>query len=96
MRAVDLAKVAMRRPTLGFDRTEESERMTQPLRRSSKQVYAPNALRQKTKLRVDEAATLLDVHEDTVRRWLAEGKLAGIRTPGGHWRVRAESLKPFL
>ncbi len=77
-------------------RSNRGERAkTQPLRRSSKQVYAPNALRQKTKLRVDEAATLLDVHEDTVRRWLAEGKLASIRTPGGHWRVRAESLKHF-
>lgn len=70
--------------------------MRKPLRIAPKQVYDLNALRQKKKLRTDEAAALLEVHEDTVRRWLTEGKLAGIRTPGGHWRVPTEPLKPYL
>lgn len=53
-------------------------------------------LLQKTRLRIDEAAALLDVHQNTVRRWVDEGKLAGVRTAGGHRRVRTESILKYL
>ena len=59
-------------------------------------MYDTALLLQKPKLRIDEAAALLDVHHNTVRRWVDEGKLQGIRTPGGHRRVRTESLLPYL
>lgn len=51
---------------------------------------------QKANLRIDEAAALLDVHQNTVRRWLAAGKLEGTRGPGGGWRVPMAALKPYL
>lgn len=38
-------------------------------------------------LSVSAAADLLGVHVDTVRRWTGEGKLAEVRTPGGHRRI---------
>lgn len=65
-------------------------------RRKAGQVYDPNVVLLKTKLRMDEAAAMLEVHEDTIRRWLDEGKLASIRTPGGHRRVRTASVRKYL
>jgi excisionase family DNA binding protein len=46
---------------------------------------------------VDQIATSLKVHEQTVRRWLRDGDLDG-RNFGGKtgWRVPAHSLKAFL
>lgn len=38
-------------------------------------------------LKLDEAAVYFAVEQNTVRRWLDAGKLAGTRTPGGHRRV---------
>jgi excisionase family DNA binding protein len=40
-------------------------------------------------LKPAEAADLLRVDARTVKRWLQQEKLAGFRTPGGRWRVRA-------
>ena len=37
-------------------------------------------------LRVGEVAALLHVSRQTVSRWAAEGKLAYVRTVGGHRR----------
>ncbi len=37
-------------------------------------------------LRLAEAAALLDVHPDTLRRWADEGKVRSLRTPGGQRR----------
>lgn len=53
-------------------------------------------LLQKSRLRIDEAAAILDVHQNTVRRWVDEGKLDGVRTAGGHRRVRTESIMKYL
>lgn len=44
-------------------------------------------------LKPAEAAALLRVDARTVKRWLQQEKLAGFRTPGGHWRVRRDSVK---
>lgn len=58
--------------------------------------YDKTVLLQKTKLRLDEAAALLEVHVETVRRWVDECKLSSVRTPGGHRRVYTESIKKYL
>jgi len=36
---------------------------------------------------IKEASALLDVHEDTVRRWCADGDLVAQKI-GRHWRIR--------
>lgn len=59
-------------------------------------MYDPNLLLQKTKLRIEEAAELLDVTPRTVRRYMEEGKVAFTRTPGGHRRPLTESVKRYL
>jgi excisionase family DNA binding protein len=43
-------------------------------------------------LKIREVAELFGVRQPTVRRWLADGKLAFIRTPGGQIRVPAEAF----
>lgn len=44
-------------------------------------------------LKPGEAAELLRVDARTVKRWLQQEKLAGFRTPGGHWRVSRDSVR---
>ncbi|MEM1055270.1 MAG: helix-turn-helix domain-containing protein [Bacteroidota bacterium] len=47
-------------------------------------------------LTVRQAADLLGVHVDTIRRWTDEGRLPETRTPGGHRRIprdAAEALR---
>lgn len=41
---------------------------------------------------VTEAAGRLGVHRRTAQRWVREGRLAGHKTPGGHWRVDVQSM----
>ena len=53
-------------------------------------------LLQKSRLRIDEAAANLDVHQNPERRWVDDGKLEGVRTAGGHRRVRTESILKYL
>ncbi len=36
-----------------------------------------------TPYKIGEAARILGVSVDTIRRWEAEGKIVGTRTPGG-------------
>lgn len=43
-------------------------------------------------LRLGEAAEILEVHPDTVRRWADQGKVPFVRTPGGERRFRREDL----
>ena len=43
-------------------------------------------------LTLREAAKLLRVSRKTVYRYLSEGKLPGLKTPGGVWRVKADSV----
>lgn len=59
-------------------------------------VLDPTLLLQKTKLRIEEAAHLLEVTPRTVQRYLVEGKLAPVLTPGGQRRVRTDSVLPYL
>lgn len=51
----------------------------------------------KPKLRIDEAAVLVDVTPRTVRNWLVKEKVNGIRGGGGQWRViNDETFKRFV
>lgn len=46
---------------------------------------------------VEQLAELLQVHANTVRSWLVERKLRGIRLDGkAGWRVRESELERFL
>ncbi len=36
------------------------------------------------------------VTQKTVERWLREGRLRGIRTPGNHWRVSRDALRDVV
>lgn len=44
-------------------------------------------------LTVRQAADLLGVHVDTIRRWTDEGRLPETRTPGGHRRIPREAAE---
>jgi excisionase family DNA binding protein len=37
-----------------------------------------------------------DVTPNTVRAWIRRGKIVGIKTPGGHWRVPEEEVERCL
>jgi molybdopterin-binding protein len=43
-----------------------------------------------------ESARMLGVSYATVKQWILSGKLKTVQTPGGHHRVSAATLKPFL
>lgn len=43
-----------------------------------------------------EAAGMLNVSYPTIKQWILSGKLETTLTPGGHHRVAAGALKPFL
>lgn len=43
-------------------------------------------------LRLGEAAGILKVHPETLRRWADEGKVPSVRTPGGERRFRREDI----
>ena len=49
-----------------------------------------------TMLTPREAAGMLNVSYPTIKQWILSGKLLTTLTPGGHHRVAAGSLKPFL
>ena len=42
-----------------------------------------------------EAATALGVSYPTLKQWILSGKLATIKTPGGHHRIPESSLQPL-
>lgn len=46
--------------------------------------------------RPDEAAKLLGVHIQTIRRWIREDKLSSIKTMGGHSRIPKEEIERLL
>ena len=48
------------------------------------------------KLSSSEAAYLLGVSTDTLRRWEKEGKLTSSRTEGGHRRYKKKGLNKLL
>lgn len=43
-----------------------------------------------------EVAALFRVDPKTVNRWVREGKIESLRTPGGHRRFRSEEVKALL
>ncbi len=47
-------------------------------------------------LSTGQAAELCAVTPATVLNWIRTGKLDGVRTPGGHYRVRREKLGPII
>lgn len=53
--------------------------------------HAAAALAAKYPHTIEEAAKLLGVHTDTLRRWLVAGEIPGIRL-GKHWRLNADDL----
>lgn len=44
-------------------------------------------------LSLRHAAERLDVHPDTLRRWINQGLVAGVRLPSGRWRVEVKELE---
>lgn len=44
-------------------------------------------------LTTGQAARLCGVHINTIKRWVQSGKLASVRTPGGHWRIPQDSVE---
>lgn len=47
-------------------------------------------------LTLAEAADRLRLSPRTVQRYVADGRLASLRTPGGHPRFRAEDVEALL
>jgi molybdopterin-binding protein len=43
-----------------------------------------------------EASRMMGISYPTIKKWILEGKLKTVQTPGGHHRLTAASLKPFL
>lgn len=43
-----------------------------------------------------EAADMLGVTRDTIRRYVDQGLLAGIKTPGGQRRIDRQSIQQVL
>ncbi len=43
-----------------------------------------------------DAAAIIGCHEDTLKRWAADGKVAAFRTPGGWWRFRRSDVDEFI
>ena len=49
-----------------------------------------------TLLTTTDAAKRCGVSGRTLLRWLDQGELSGLRTPGGHWRVEETVLDAFM
>ncbi|MBN9374602.1 MAG: helix-turn-helix domain-containing protein [Cellulomonas sp.] len=47
-------------------------------------------------LSVGEAAELLAVHPDTLKRWERAGRIEALRTPTGHRRFRRRDVEHLL
>lgn len=48
-------------------------------------------------LTVQQVAERLQVHQETIRKWLREGELVGINLGGkSGWRIRDEEVEVFL
>jgi len=43
-----------------------------------------------------EAARMLGISYPAIKKWILAGKLATVRTPGGHHRISLAGLKPYL
>jgi excisionase family DNA binding protein len=47
-------------------------------------------------LTVAEAARRLDVDPQTVRRWIADGRISAIALPSGQYRLRLDVVEAIL
>jgi len=47
-------------------------------------------------LKASDVARLLNVSGSTVRRWIEEGHLTSIRTPGGQHRITREAAEALM
>ena len=47
-------------------------------------------------LTTGQAARLCSVTPDTILKWLKKGRLIGVRTAGGHYRIERRELEPFI
>jgi len=54
-----------------------------------------NILRFVTNLRISEAAELLGVSDDTIRRWMEQGRLPAVQLDNGRKAVRGRDLAEF-
>lgn len=54
------------------------------------------AEQQRYDLSPKDAAALVGVHEDTIKRWASSGKVPAFRTPGGWWRFCEADLLALL
>jgi molybdopterin-binding protein len=43
-----------------------------------------------------EAARMLGISYPTIKKWILDGKIKTVQTPGGHHRLTLAALKPFL
>jgi molybdopterin-binding protein len=43
-----------------------------------------------------EASRMLGISYPSIKKWILEGKLKTIKTPGGHHRLTLRSLRPYL
>ncbi|MHC4101457.1 MAG: excisionase family DNA-binding protein, partial [Planctomycetota bacterium] len=51
---------------------------------------------QRNLLTTGRAAELCSVTADTILKWIKRGRLSGVRTAGGHYRIDSRSLEPFI
>ena len=47
-------------------------------------------------LTVEEVATTLKVPETTIRKWLKDGKLKGVKLPNGDWRIPHDAVREMM
>ena len=47
-------------------------------------------------LSAKEAAEILGVSDETLKRWVREGRVRAWKTPGGWWRFRTVDLEAFV
>jgi len=47
-------------------------------------------------VRPEVLAELFDVEFDTVVQWAKTGKVRGLRTPGGHWRIFESEIERLI
>lgn len=47
-------------------------------------------------LQPSDAASLIGVHPDTLKRWEAKGRITSLRTPEGHRRFRRGDVEALL
>lgn len=43
-----------------------------------------------------EASALIGCHQSTLTRWAEDGRIAHLKTPGGHLRFRRSDVEAFL